>query len=263
MSRRIETMILSSVAKHVNDQNWFAVFVDFIIVVVGVFVGLQVSNWNQAQQDSATEYQYIKRIQQDLLATEKDMHGRVNYFNQVKKHALATLNALESPAEQLGQKFLFDSFEASQSLPRPMGRDTYNELISDGSLKTLSKLIIRQRLAQYYRGISASSEVFFNIPPYREKLRTILPFEVQSVIFNNCGEVYSEDETGVPILTFPKQCKLNLSKVKIKNAVAQLLAEDLSKDLTRLLSDIELKLQLFEVVKRRTKELNEFLEVNK
>jgi hypothetical protein len=256
-------MILSSVTKHVKEQNWFAVFVDFIIVVVGVFVGIQVSNWNQAQKDSVTGYQYIERIQQDLLATEKDMLGRMNYFGQVKKHALATFNALESPAEKLGQKFLFDSFEASQALKRPMGRDTYNELLSDGSLKTISQLRIRQRLAQYYRGVSASGNVFLNIPPYREMLRTVLPFEVQDVIYNDCGEVFSEDETGVPILTIPEKCELNLSKTQIDNAVTKLLAADLGKDLTRLLSDIELKLQLLEVVNRRTKELYDFLEENK
>jgi len=256
-------MILSSVTKHVKDQNWFAVLVDFIIVVVGVFVGLQVSNWNQAQQDSATEHQYIERIQQDLLATEKDMLGRVNYFNQVKSHALATLNALDNPVEILGQKFLFDAFEASQTLRRPMGRDTYNELLSDGSLKTISKVIIRQRLAQYYRGISASGNVFMNTPPYREKLRMALSFEVQQIIYNNCGETYLEDETGLPILTFPEQCELKLSKQKIDKAVSKLIAADLRKDLTRVLSDIELKLQLFEVVKRRTNELYEFLEENK
>jgi len=256
-------MILSSVTKHVKDQNWFAVFVDFIIVVVGVFVGIQVSNWNQTQQDRVTEFQYIKRIQQDLLATEKDMIGRMNYFGQAKKHALATLNALESPAEKLGQKFLFDAFEASQTLRRPMGRDTYNELLSDGSLKRISKVIIRQRLAQYYRGISASGNVFINTPPYREKLRMTLPFEVQEIIYNNCGETYVEDETGLPILTFPEQCELNLPKEKIDKAVTKLIAADLGKDLTRVLSDIELKLQLFKVVKRRTKELSEFLEANK
>ncbi|MFT5573220.1 MAG: hypothetical protein ACI9FR_002153 [Cryomorphaceae bacterium] len=43
-------MILRSVTQHVKDQNWFAVVLDFIIVVFGVFVGLQVSNWNEAQE---------------------------------------------------------------------------------------------------------------------------------------------------------------------------------------------------------------------
>ena len=42
-------MILSRVIKHVKEQHWTAVFLDFVIVVVGVFIGLQVNNWNQAR----------------------------------------------------------------------------------------------------------------------------------------------------------------------------------------------------------------------
>ena len=41
-------MILRRVAEHVKAQNWFAVAIDFVIVVVGVFIGIQVSNWNEA-----------------------------------------------------------------------------------------------------------------------------------------------------------------------------------------------------------------------
>ena len=33
-------MLLTSINEHVKDQNWFAVVLDFIIVVVGVFNGL-------------------------------------------------------------------------------------------------------------------------------------------------------------------------------------------------------------------------------
>mgnify|MGYP003541639920 CR=1 FL=1 len=38
-------MILRRVIEHVKDQNWFAVGIDFVIVVAGVFVGLQVQDW--------------------------------------------------------------------------------------------------------------------------------------------------------------------------------------------------------------------------
>ena len=34
------------IAEHVKTHNWFAVAIDFVIVVIGVFVGVQVSNWN-------------------------------------------------------------------------------------------------------------------------------------------------------------------------------------------------------------------------
>ena len=39
--------IRDSVAKH----NWFAVGVDLLIVIVGVFLGLQADNWNEGRLD--------------------------------------------------------------------------------------------------------------------------------------------------------------------------------------------------------------------
>ena len=44
-------MILRSLTRHVREQNWFAVFLDFLIVVVGVFIGIQVANWNAERAD--------------------------------------------------------------------------------------------------------------------------------------------------------------------------------------------------------------------
>jgi hypothetical protein len=39
-------MILTRLTAHLRSQNWFAVVLEFIIVAVGVVMGLQVSNWN-------------------------------------------------------------------------------------------------------------------------------------------------------------------------------------------------------------------------
>ena len=44
-------MLLRKVTMHVREQNWTAVFIDFVIVVVGVFVGLQVQDWNEFRKD--------------------------------------------------------------------------------------------------------------------------------------------------------------------------------------------------------------------
>ena len=48
-------MILRRITKHVRDQNWFAVGIDFCIVVIGVFIGIQVANWNDARSQRALE----------------------------------------------------------------------------------------------------------------------------------------------------------------------------------------------------------------
>ena len=54
-------MILRRFMQHVTDQNWFAVWIDLLVVVIGIFLGLQVTDWNEARQERVTESQYIAR----------------------------------------------------------------------------------------------------------------------------------------------------------------------------------------------------------
>ena len=46
-------MILRRVIQHFRKQEWTAIGIDFFIVVFGVFMGLQVSNWNETRQEFA------------------------------------------------------------------------------------------------------------------------------------------------------------------------------------------------------------------
>ena len=49
-ARQPQVMLLRRVIENVKAQNWLAVSLDFVIVVVGVFIGIQVANWNDARQ---------------------------------------------------------------------------------------------------------------------------------------------------------------------------------------------------------------------
>lgn len=55
-------MLLRRVTRHFQKQNWFAVLVDFVIVVVGVFVGLQVQDWNDARKERLEERVLLNRL---------------------------------------------------------------------------------------------------------------------------------------------------------------------------------------------------------
>ncbi len=48
-------MILRRVIENIREQSWTAIAIDFVIVVVGVFLGIQGSNWNTAQAEKARE----------------------------------------------------------------------------------------------------------------------------------------------------------------------------------------------------------------
>jgi len=46
-------MILRRIIAHFRKQEWTAIFIDFVIVVLGVVVSLQVNTSNKARKDRA------------------------------------------------------------------------------------------------------------------------------------------------------------------------------------------------------------------
>jgi hypothetical protein len=66
-------MLLRRVIEHVRDQNWTAVAIDFAIVVVGVFVGIQVANWNDARVERLREAMYLASLAKDVRSDIVDI----------------------------------------------------------------------------------------------------------------------------------------------------------------------------------------------
>ena len=59
-------MLPSRVVEHIKTHNWLAATVDFLIVVGGVFVGLQVSNWNADRERTERTGKIVQAIRRDL-----------------------------------------------------------------------------------------------------------------------------------------------------------------------------------------------------
>ena len=59
-------MILRRLKAHVEKENWFAVAIDFVIVVVGVFIGIQVANWNETQTNKQGLNASLQRLDKEV-----------------------------------------------------------------------------------------------------------------------------------------------------------------------------------------------------
>ena len=55
-------MLLRSISSHVRSQNWLAVALDFVIVVTGIFVGLQADAWNESRKERISERAAIEQL---------------------------------------------------------------------------------------------------------------------------------------------------------------------------------------------------------
>ena len=59
-------MILRRFTEHVKQQNWFAVWLDLVVVVAGIYIGLQADAWMSAQKDREIEREYLERLLADM-----------------------------------------------------------------------------------------------------------------------------------------------------------------------------------------------------
>lgn len=235
-------MLLRRVIKHVSDQNWTAVAIDFFIVVIGVFVGLQVTSWNEDRIAESRAKNYYQRLIFDLESEQQSRLFRVRYYEQTKSHAEAALRAIQAPGTSLSTAFLIDSYQATQRWQYSPQRATYDELISAGIADAIPDIEVRIRLANLYTGLEGSFITQQEPTPFRDELRRQMPHGAQSAIREECDDQYTF-VNNFYVLTLPEDCNVLLDEELVAEAVDALLAYDeMEKDLTRHIATLDAKL---------------------
>ena len=255
-------MILRRVREHVTHHNWFAVLVDFIIVVVGVFVGIQASNWNQARVDRQQAREYRAMLQSDLDANLENLATRKRYYRWVRSEALATLADLDRPASELGEQFLVHAYQASQIQPWALKRNTYDEILSVGAMAKLGDPLLRDKIANYYVGSEVTGTNIASVPPYREIIRRVMVYKAQQAIRTRCNErVVLNSRGSVDIILPEGPCGLGLDDATIRRAVTQVHDwPGLALDLNRQIVDLDQKLFSVDSIVQRAIALKAALE---
>ena len=59
-------MLLRRYMEHLRDQNWTAVWLDLVVVVLGIFLGMQVTQWSHDRADRQQEKIHLERLEQAL-----------------------------------------------------------------------------------------------------------------------------------------------------------------------------------------------------
>jgi len=74
-------MIFRRLADAVRQENWFSVVLEILIVVVGIFIGLQVDDWNEARKERVEERAYLDRLYSDLTVTIGEINESISQLD--------------------------------------------------------------------------------------------------------------------------------------------------------------------------------------
>jgi hypothetical protein len=60
------SMILCRLAANLKQQNWTAIWIELVLLVAGVFIGIQVSNWNEERKVNLKAAFFSERLKAHL-----------------------------------------------------------------------------------------------------------------------------------------------------------------------------------------------------
>ena len=87
-------MLLRQITTHVRSQNWFAVGLDFIICVAGIFVGLQADAWNEDRKERIRERAAVEQLLADFTTNGAVINRMVEFHAEKVSEMTFAMNVL-------------------------------------------------------------------------------------------------------------------------------------------------------------------------
>ncbi len=148
-------MILRRVIEHVKTQNWTAVALDFVIVVMGVFIGVQVNGWWAGRSDAERERAYLSALRDDFDVIIAELDGDSDQYESIAAAMDFLLEQSRKPTPDASMEALND---AAQLLVRmegtPIASGTYDNLTGSGDLAIIKSQKIKNGLTAFYSSVN-------------------------------------------------------------------------------------------------------------
>jgi hypothetical protein len=254
-------MAIRRFREHVARQDWFAVLIDVGIVVLGVFLGIQASNWNEGRKTRALGADFRQQILSDLDNNITDLASRRAYYSAVRDRSLATLAEIGSASGPPDDtRLVLDAYQASEVFNRQIVRGAYDEMAASGLGPDVGELAVRAKMNSYYTAILAADRTFLATTDYRDRVRRLIPSAVQQYIRANCGDLIRQHPNGLRTATLRPDCPMGVTPELIRTAAVRLRSDAaLEGDLNRHIADLDQKILLFNGIGRLASDLRRSL----
>lgn len=142
-------MLLRRITKHFTDQNWFAVFLDFLIVVIGILIAFQITEWNEARAEKIRINEQLSSFREELVLSRDDLQNRKNYYNE----RLESINELRQRLSS-HEEFIYADFN-KLTVSSLRGRDlgisfrAHEEMVATGLISKVANVSLREILYQW------------------------------------------------------------------------------------------------------------------
>jgi hypothetical protein len=178
MSGDRTALILRRFVKHLRAKDWTVALIELVLVVLGVFLGFQLTQWNEDRNDRAREQVYLLNVAEDL----RDDVGEMDEISRTAASRMAALSLVLKRAGSWNPPGAFPSSRYSikveqvpvfdESRGYTIGIETFILSTLDGNRFAYNTLINADGL-----GVIRDRELVREIQEYYASVDKVLSFE--------------------------------------------------------------------------------------
>jgi len=165
-------LLLRRFTNDLKAQNWPAVLLDLLVVVAGIFLGLQADSWNEDRKARTLEREYLQQLYSDFGRTAEQIKSLAEFHARKADDlswAVTTITATQLAAEDYNR--FRNTFVSMYQLP-PLGAtmSVYDTMVASADLALLQSQELKSRLVvleanleadasllQYFRQLNSSA----------------------------------------------------------------------------------------------------------
>lgn len=176
-------MLLRRFTSHVRRQDWFAVCLDLIVVVVGLFIGLQIDTWWEGKKEVRLEGAYLDEIREDFLQNKSQLEEFTVRLEKVIRSMLVLQDQAALPEPSLSvlelNRNLREVFQMAAFMPVDRA---FANLTGSGDLRLITSRRLKNALAEYYS--SAKETELVQNTHEMQLVQTFEPYAIENLDYS-------------------------------------------------------------------------------
>jgi hypothetical protein len=212
-------MIFKRAVAKLRAQDWMAIAIELAIVVIGVFVGTQVSNWNPERIEARQTRQMLVQLLPELKVLERFSAKSRLYYATTGNYARIAFAGWRGDPQVSDSDFIIAAYQASQIYGFNNNGGSWALTFGANELRKIDDVALREPLTR----LMTFDYETLNFPAvssrYRDAVREVISDEIQQSIRAQCGDRLEPDGRTISLVV---PCPLRLDHAAAASAAADL-----------------------------------------
>ena len=201
-------MIFKRFAANLRAQNWLAISIELGIVVLGVFIGTWVANWNQERAAERDIQTLLIELGPEMDRQKQTIQSTRAYFATTERYADTAQAGWRRDPKVSDTDFVIAAYQASQAAGLDSNGQAWTTIFGGEQLRRIKDPAIREPLQRLMTFEYALLSYRMMQTKYREDVRGIIPGDIQQEIRKSCDDRL---EANNLTLLLPPTCPIEIS----------------------------------------------------